>query len=123
MKISDVIYMGVVPAALSFYGSVYGNELSITILAIYVCIMLLISLAAIYYMDYTESGNKYIKNYDISKSKHGTWKQKIGYVLIISSSCLLFSYDHVLLGVFIIVPIFVNEYVAHRVIDANQQKA
>ena len=123
MKITDVIYMGVVPAALSFYGTVYGNEFPITILAIYVCIMLLISLVAIYYMDYTESGNEYIKNYDMSQSSYGTWKQKIGYVLIISSSCLLVSYDHVLLGVLLVVPIFVSEYIAYRVINANQQKA
>jgi hypothetical protein len=122
MKITDVIFMGAVPS-MSFYGAVYGNELSIIMLVIYVCIMLLICLVAIYYIDHTESGNKYIKNYDISKSNHGTLKQKIGYVLIISSACLLVSYDHVLLGVLLVVPIFVNEYIADRIIDANQQKA
>jgi len=32
----------------------------------------------------------------------------------------LISYDHVLLGVFIIVPIFVNEYIAWRIINAHR---
>ena len=58
----------------------------------------------------------------ISESGYGTWKQKIGYLLIVSSACLLISYAHLLLGVLLVVPVFVNEYIADRIINANQQK-
>lgn len=58
----------------------------------------------------------------ISESGYGTWKQKIGYLLIVASACLLISYDHLLLGVLLVVPVFVNEYIADRIINANQQK-
>ena len=58
----------------------------------------------------------------ISESGYGTWKQKFGYSLVVASDCLLISYDHLLLGVLLVVPVFVNEYIADRIINANQQK-
>jgi hypothetical protein len=123
MKITDVIYITVIPA-LSFYGAVYDNKLSIEILEVQAFIMLVLCLIGFYHAAFADDEtHEFMENYDISESGYGTWKQKIGYLLIIASACLLISYDHVLLGLFIIVPIFVNEYVAHRIIDANQQKA
>ena len=123
MKIADVIYMTVIPG-LSFYGAVYDNKLSIEILEVQAFIMLVLCLISFYHAAFADDEtNEFMENYDISESGYGTWKQKLGYVLIISSACLLISYDHVLLGVFIVVPIFVNEYIAHRIINANQQKA
>ena len=120
MKITDVIYITVIPA-LSFYGTVFDYEFSRHLLWAYVLIMLLISLVAIYFVDYTESGKNYANEYDMSESSYGTLKQKLGYALIISSACLLISYDHLLLGLFIIVPIFVNEYIADRIIDEGNK--
>ena len=123
MKIIDVIYITVIPA-LSFYGSVYGNKLSIEILEVQAFIMLVVCLISFYYAAFADDEtNEFMANYDMSKSGYGTWKQKIGYLLIIASACLLISYDHMLLGVLLVVPIFVNEYIADRIIDANQQKA
>ena len=122
MKITEIIYMVAVPC-LSFYGSVYNDEFSRNLLLVCALIMLFICLVAIYYINYTESGNRSIKNFDMSKNSYGTWKQKFGYSLIIASACLLISYDNLMLGGLLFLPLFVNEYIAYRIFDANQQKA
>ena len=120
MKLTDIVPFIIIPS-LAFYGTVYDNKLSINILEIQAFIMLILCLIGFYYAAFADDEtHEFMENYDISESGYGTWKQKIGYLLIIASACLLISYDHVLLGVFIIVPIFVNEYIADKIINANK---
>lgn len=121
MKLSDIVPFIIIPS-LAFYGVVYDNKLSINILEIQAFIMLILCLIGFYYVAFTDQSDEFIENYDIKKSSHGTCKQKFGYSLVVASACLLISYDHLLLGVLLVVPVFVNEYIADRIINANQQK-
>ena len=120
MKLSDIVPFIIIPS-LAFYGVVCGVDWAITILEIQAFIMLILCLICFYYTAFADDEtHEFMENYNISESGYGTWRQKIGYILIVASACMLISYDHVLLGVFIIVPIFVNEYIFWRIINANK---
>lgn len=121
MKLSDIVPFIIIPS-LAFYGVVYGVDWAITIVEYYCYIMIAISVFVVYCSDFTDFGDEYIKKAKLSATNYGSVKRKFGYSLVVASACLLISYDHLLLGVLLVVPVFVNEYIADRIINANQQK-
>ena len=118
MKLDNLLFF-ITMGIIAFYGSVYNNEWAIAAIEFYCYLMIFICFLAVYFIDFTDKGDEYIKKKKLSDS-YGTLRQRIEYVFTILMAALMINYAHVMIGVMLMIPIFANEYVARRIINTNK---